>query len=144
MTLGAFAFITLFEKFEGSIVAVDDLKGVANQHPMLAVGLSICLLSLAGIPPLLGFFGKFYIFASAVHQGFLWLALWGVLNSVISVYYYLRPIVVMFMQESDNATDPVQSGYLLSRVTLAVTATMLVVGGIAASPILKAVQFAVK
>ena len=143
MTLGAFAFITLFEKFEGSLVSIDDLKGVASNHPMLALGLTICLLSLAGIPPLLGFFGKFYIFMAAVNEGLLWLALWGVLNSVISVYYYLRPVVVMYMQTRDTGYDPVQQGYLLSRVTLGVTAAMLIVGGIAASPILKAVQFAV-
>jgi NADH-quinone oxidoreductase subunit N len=60
---------------------------------------------LAGIPPTIGFFGKLYLFSAAVSQGLLWLALWGVLNSVISAYYYLRPIVMMYMQDSQQTEN---------------------------------------
>lgn len=102
MTVGAFAIITMFEKNENSSISVDDLAGYARKSPWMALCLTICLLSLAGIPPTLGFFGKFYLFTSAMQEGLLWLALWGMLNSVIAVYYYLRPIVVMYMREGEQ------------------------------------------
>ena len=143
MTLGAFACIVLFEKFEGTLVSVDDLKGIAQRQPLIALAFTVCLLSLAGIPPLIGFFSKFYLFSAAIEQGLLWLAIWGVINSVISVYYYLRPVVVMYMQEAEGE-DPIQSGHLLARVTLYVSAALLVVGGIMSAPILQAVQSSVK
>ncbi len=99
MTLGAFAIVSMLENSENSVLLVDDLAGMAKKRPLMALSLTIFLLSLAGIPPALGFFGKFYLFNAAIGEGLLWLALWGVLNSVISVYYYLRPIVVMYMHE---------------------------------------------
>lgn len=101
MTVGAFAIVTLFERDEDSSIMIDDLTGYGRKRPLMALSLTICLLSLAGIPPTLGFFGKFYLFTAAMQEGLLWLSLWGVLNSVIAVYYYLRPIVAMYMREGD-------------------------------------------
>jgi NADH-quinone oxidoreductase subunit N len=101
MTLGAFAIASMLERSEDHIVNIDDLAGLAKQRPMLALCLTVFLLSLAGIPPTVGFFGKFYLFNAAIGEGLLWLAIWGVLNSVIAVYYYLRPIVVMYMKDGD-------------------------------------------
>ena len=77
MTLGAFGLVALYEKKENSTVSVRDLKGLASRQPLLALSLTILLLSLAGIPPTLGFFGKFYVFASAIEQDMYWLAFWG-------------------------------------------------------------------
>jgi len=80
---------------------VGDYAGLAYKHPLLAACMAIFLFSLAGLPPTAGFIGKFYLFSSAIKGGFIWLAVIGVLNSVISVYYYLRVIVFMYMKEPE-------------------------------------------
>ncbi|MFK8137422.1 MAG: NADH-quinone oxidoreductase subunit N [Bdellovibrionales bacterium] len=106
VNLGMLSMVSMFEKNEGTQMSVDDLRGLASKRPWLAMAITIMLLSLAGIPPLVGFFGKFYIFSGAVDMGLYWLALWGVLGSVISVYYYLRPIVNMYMREPEGDLLP--------------------------------------
>lgn len=133
MTLGAFAVVSLMEKTENSSVSVDDLAGYAKKRPLMALCLTVLLLSLAGIPPTVGFFGKFYLFTAAIGEGFLWLALWGVLNSVISAYYYLRPIVVMYMKEGDaqEATHSLNA----TRTAIIVSAVLVVVLGLVSGPI---------
>lgn len=105
MTLGSFGIISLLEKNEDSEIKVDDLKGMGSRHPYLSACLAILLMSLAGLPPTLGFFGKFYLFGAMIKQGFLWAAFWGVLSSAISIYYYLRPVVFMFMTEGGAAQE---------------------------------------
>ncbi len=102
MTLGSFAVISLLEQDEKTALTADSLAGFAKKKPMMALALTVFMLSLAGIPPTLGFFGKLYLFTAAVSQGLLWLALWGVINSAVSAYYYLRPIVMMYMQDSED------------------------------------------
>lgn len=99
MTIGAFGVVHLLEVQADTDLTVADLRGLGSQKPVLAITLTILLLSLAGIPPTLGFFGKFFIFSAAVKQGLTWLAVWGVVGSIISVYYYLRPVVAMYMEE---------------------------------------------
>ncbi len=136
MTVGAFALIGLYEKYENSSVNVSDLKGAGSRHPVLAISLSVIMLSLAGIPPTLGFFGKFYIFTAAIEHDMYWLALWGVINSVISVYYYLRPVVVMYM--GDEPGEEIAEG-LLTRCTVVFTAFLILVMGILSAPVFKAV-----
>ena len=74
------------------------------RHPIAAIALSLFLFSLAGIPPTAGFMGKFYIFSAAIKEGYLGLAIIGVINSVISVYYYLRVTVAMYMKEPETTT----------------------------------------
>ena len=100
MTLASFGVLSLLERNANQEIVLEDLKGLARSRPVLAASLSVVLLSLAGIPPTVGFFGKFLVLAAAIKQDLNWLALWGVLGSVISVYYYLRPIVAMYMEES--------------------------------------------
>ncbi len=100
MNLGAFAVIAAVERQKGGdAVLVDDYAGLAARSPWMALAMTIFLFSLAGIPPTAGFMGKFYIFRAAVETHHLALAIIGVLNSVVSVYYYLRPVVAMYMQE---------------------------------------------
>lgn len=99
MTIGAFGVLHLLEARAESDLTVEDLRGLGSEKPWLALSMTILLLSLTGIPPTLGFFGKFFIFSAAVKQGLIWLAIWGVVGSIISVYYYLRPIVAMYMEE---------------------------------------------
>lgn len=100
MTLGTFGVLSFLEKHADHEITLEDMKGLARRHPVIAASMSILLLSLAGIPPTVGFFAKFLVISAAVKQGLIWLAFWGVLGSVISVYYYLRPIVAMYMEES--------------------------------------------
>lgn len=104
----------------------------------MAFCLSLFLLSLAGVPPLVGFFGKFYLFAAAIGEGLLWLAVWGVLNSVISVYYYLRPIVVMYMKEGEE--DEAPRGFGATKTTILVSAILVVFLGLISGPIFEAVE----
>ncbi len=99
MTIGAFGVLHLLETRADSDLTFEDLRGLGRDKPWLALAMTILLLSLTGIPPTLGFWGKFFIFSAAVKQGLVWLAIWGVVGSIISVYYYLRPIVAMYMEE---------------------------------------------
>jgi NADH-quinone oxidoreductase subunit N len=133
MTIGAFAIVTLMEKNENTSVQIDDLAGYAKQRPIMALCLTVFLLSLAGIPPTVGFFGKFYMFSAAVGEGLIWLAIWGVLNSVISVYYYLRPIVVMYMK--DGVTEEAPQSMNATRTAIILSAILVVVLGVISGPI---------
>lgn len=138
MSLGTFALVCLFEKNENTSLEVDDLRGVGRRYPWMGLSMTILLLSLAGIPPLLGFFAKFFVFAAAIEQDMYWLVFWGALNSVISVYYYLRPIVVMYMSDEQAAEG--LTGHFMTRGTVLVTAVLVVVLGIFASPLFQMVQ----
>lgn len=105
MNIGAFAIITALSGKGEQRVYIDDYKGLGFKHPFAAVAMSLFLFSLAGIPPTGGFMGKFYIFSAAVKEGYIWLAIIGVVNSVVSVYYYLRVTVAMYMQEPAAAME---------------------------------------
>lgn len=80
-----------------------DFAGLSRRQPVVAMLLTIFLLSLTGIPLTAGFFGKFYIFKAALDSGLIWLAVLGMLNSAVAAYYYLRIIVMMYMQEPPDA-----------------------------------------
>jgi NADH-quinone oxidoreductase subunit N len=105
MNIGAFAIVILIGKKGEKNVEVKDYAGLAYKHPLLAACMAIFLLSLAGLPPTAGFVGKFYLFSSAIKGGFLWLAVIGVLNSVLSVYYYLRVTIFMYMKRPEEEFD---------------------------------------
>jgi len=138
MTIGTFAIVSMLETSEDSIVLIDDLSGLAKRRPIIALSLSVLLLSLAGVPPTLGFFGKFYLFNAAIGEGLLWLAVWGVLNSVISVYYYLRPIVTMYMVEKEGVD---QVGPLnATAMTVVFTALFIALLGLFSGNIFSAVE----
>ena len=99
MNIGAFAVITMLGGKNEERVNISDYAGLGYTHPIAAVAMSLFLFSLAGIPPTAGFMGKFYIFSAAIKQGYLGLAIIGVMNSVVSVYYYLRVTIAMYMKE---------------------------------------------
>lgn len=99
MTLGAFGVVMALKEGERDHEAYSDLAGVGFKRPFLGVAMSIFMLSLAGFPPLAGFTSKFYLFRSAIVSGFTDLAIIGALNSLLSVIYYLRVIVMMYMEE---------------------------------------------
>jgi NADH-quinone oxidoreductase subunit N len=102
MNIGAFAVVIAIEKKDEQQLDLRDYAGLGAKHPALGVAMAIFMFSLAGIPPLSGFMGKFYIFSAAVKQGYLALTIIGVLNSLVSVYYYLRVTIMMFMKEPEG------------------------------------------
>ncbi|MBX2995556.1 MAG: NADH-quinone oxidoreductase subunit N [Bdellovibrionaceae bacterium] len=137
MTLGAFAIVSLMERDENHSISIDSLAGYARKRPLMALCLTVLMLSMAGVPPTLGFFGKFYLFTSAIGEGLLWLAIWAVLNSVISVYYYLRPIVVMYMKEGE-AMDA--GGMFATRTAILVSSFFIVFLGLISGPLFEVIE----
>jgi NADH-quinone oxidoreductase subunit N len=110
MTLGAFAVIIALSSTDRTIETVDDFAGLGWSRPLMAFAMALCLFSLAGVPPMAGFWGKFYIFASAFAVGtdeetrmFRWLAVIGVLNAAVGAYYYLRIVVMMYLRAPETA-----------------------------------------
>jgi len=97
MNLGAFGVIMLLAHREDDGYDIGNLAGIGFRYPVLGGLLTLFLVSLAGIPPTAGFVGKFYLFSAAVKNGYIGLAVLGVLNSAVSIYYYLRPVVYMYM-----------------------------------------------
>jgi NADH-quinone oxidoreductase subunit N len=99
MNLGAFAVVTLIARSGDRRTHVEDYRGIGFQSPALSLTLSLFLLSLLGVPLTAGFMGKVVVFSEALNQKLYWLVVIGVLNTAVSVYYYLRLIVVMFFRE---------------------------------------------
>ena len=111
--IGAFAVVTYFARKGEKYVAIDDFAGLAQRQPMMAAMMTIFLLSFIGVPLTGGFFGKFYIFKSALDSNLIWLTVLGLLNSAVAAYYYLYILVVMYMKEpreSAEALPPVGFG----------------------------------
>jgi NADH-quinone oxidoreductase subunit N len=138
MTIGAFGVLHLLEPRSDSDLTSEDLRGLAKRKPWVALSLTILLLSLTGIPPTIGFFGKFFLFSAAVKQNLIWLAVWGVIGSVISVYYYLRPVVAMYMEEPVSAPDegPLRT---MSYFAISLLALLVLAFGLASEPFYQAV-----
>lgn len=132
MTIGAFGVLSMLETRDDHDVSVDDIRGLAKSRPLVALAMTVLLLSLAGIPPTVGFFGKLFLFSAAVKQGFWWLAFWGVVGSVISVYYYLRPVVAMYMQ--DAITDQPILERPMTQFVVVLMAVLVVGFGIFSDP----------
>jgi len=101
MNIGAFGILSLLEREEEKNLTFDDYAGLGSKRPFLAALMAIFMFSLAGIPPFAGFFGKYYVFVAAINSNLTWLAILGVLMSVVSVYYYLRLVVVMYFREGE-------------------------------------------
>ena len=110
MNLGVFAIILLMKRRNVMVENISDLAGLGRSHPMLALSMMIMMFSLAGIPPLAGFWGKLYVFMAAVEARLIWPAVLGVLASVVASYYYLRIVKVMYFDESEETIDPGFSG----------------------------------
>jgi NADH-quinone oxidoreductase subunit N len=125
--IGAFGIIALIERADQSGTEIQDFHGLYRRHPMLAALMAMFMFSLIGLPPLAGFFGKYYIFVSAIENGYTWLTIVGVLASMVSVYYYLRIIVVMFFQERGDEA-PVSIGASGVAAVLLSAAGVLAIG----------------
>jgi NADH-quinone oxidoreductase subunit N len=99
MNIGAFACILTMRRDDRMVENISDLAGMSKDHPMVAAALAIFMFSMAGIPPLAGFFSKLYIFMSVIEAKFYGLAVIAVLSSVVGAFYYLRIIKVVYFDE---------------------------------------------
>jgi len=133
MNLGAFTVAILVGN-EGSY-ELEAFDGLASRNFGLALLMTFCLLSLAGIPPLAGFIGKFYLFAAAVKGGFYTLAIFGLLNSVVSVYYYTKIAYHMFFRPA-RTPEPVAVPVLYSGLTLTLVSIFIFLIGVYPEPFL--------
>jgi NADH-quinone oxidoreductase subunit N len=127
MTLGAFAVVVAVGRKGEANELLDDYAGIAFRSPFLGVAMTLFMLSLAGIPPLAGFIGKFYLFSAAIESGYIWLTVIGVLNSVVSVYYYVGVLVRMYMMEGDTQVTALdRRPHLFATLLLTVAGTVIV------------------
>jgi NADH-quinone oxidoreductase subunit N len=107
MNIGAFTVVIALGRKDEENTNLDDYSGLGTRHPWLAIFMMLFMLSLAGFPPTAGFMAKFYVFSSAVKSGYIGLVIIGVLNSLVSVYYYLRIVVIMFMRPPLPEAKPI-------------------------------------
>ena len=105
MGAGAFSIIMSLRHDDAPVERISDLSGLSSTHPLLAAGMMVVMFSMAGIPPLAGFFGKWYVFLAAVNAGLVSLAIIGVLTSVVGAFYYLRIIKLMYFEDADAPLD---------------------------------------
>jgi len=135
MNIGAFTIVGLMEREDDKGLLFDDYAGLSTRQPALAFLMSVFMFSLAGIPPLAGFFGKYYVFLAAVKADMTWLAIFGVLTSLISVYYYLRLVVQMYFRDSDQPSGGRKPPGVL--IATGIAALMVVLFGVQPSLILR-------
>ncbi len=128
---GAWSVVIALEKREGKGLELKDYSGLGKKHPALAAAMAVFMLSFTGVPPTLGFVGKFFLFRAVLEGGFIGLALIGVLTSLISAYYYLRILVMMYMHDG----EPAISGDGWLRWTTALTAVSTIALSIFAVPL---------
>ena len=141
MTLGTFAIIIAMKRNGQPVETIGDFAGLSRTNPVLAFFFAMLLFSLAGVPPLAGFFGKFYVFLAAVNSGLFTLAVLGVLTSVIGVFYYLSIVKVMYFDEPKGAMEPM-GGEL--RFVLAVAGTFNLLFFVYPAPLVSAATAAAK
>lgn len=127
-TMGALGALIYMGSRGAESVSYEDLAGIARRHPGAAFAMSFFLLSLAGVPPSAGFFGKLYVFKAAIGSGYYWLAAIGLVNSVIGAYYYLRVMVYMYMREPAPGAPvavPMKSGMVTAALILSAVLVLL-------------------
>jgi NADH-quinone oxidoreductase subunit N len=120
-TAGAFGALILCGRRGAEAVSYEDLAGIGRRHPAAALAFSLFLLSLAGMPPTAGFFGKLYVFRSAIETEQVVLAVIGLVNSLVGAYYYLRVMVFMYMREpapGAPVATPMRSGFVTAAILI--------------------------
>lgn len=125
MQLGAFAVVAMLRRQDVIGDELKDLSGLYLRKPFAAIAMLIFMLSLGGIPPTAGFMGKLWLFGAAIESGFVWLAVIFVVNSVISLYYYYRVIVFMWLKDETSGSDIVMSPAMATALVIAVVGSLL-------------------
>jgi NADH-quinone oxidoreductase subunit N len=130
-SFGAWAVVVALEKTGYQGLQMEDYAGLGRKYPAMAAAMAVFMLSFTGVPPTLGFIGKFYLFATAIQGGQIALAVIGVLTSLVSAYYYLRLIVIMYMHEG----EPQARSEPWLNLTVYVSAAAVVVMSLFATPL---------
>ena len=138
MNLGLFSCLLMMKRNDEYYENIEDLSGLSKNHPMLSLSLLIILFSLAGIPPLAGFFAKFYIFKTVIEQSMYFLAVVGLLSTVVAAFYYLRLIKVMYFDEEKEKYDTDHSIWL--KFSLAVSTILILIYFIFPSQLIEVVS----
>ncbi len=128
MNIGAFTVISIIEGKDDSRTEISSYAGLGNKNPFLAAMMSLFMFALAGIPPLAGFFGKYYVFFGAIQSNLTWLAILGVISSMISVYFYLRVVVYIYFK--DSAEDFVIEKSFGGYATVVISAALILLFGL--------------
>ena len=124
MNIGAFAIVAWLQH-RGAGMMLDDFAGLASRHPLAAAAMTIFMVSLMGIPPLIGFYAKYYVIVAAIDADLLWLALSVVIASAVSAYFYLRVVAVMYFSEPATEIRPYRTGLLNYGIGLMVVANIV-------------------
>jgi NADH-quinone oxidoreductase subunit N len=125
MQLGAFAVVVVLRRTDVAGEELKDFSGLAFRNPFAAFAMLLFMLSLGGIPPTAGFMGKFWLFSAAIDAHYYWLAVIGVLNSAISLYYYVRIVVFMYLKKEAVGSEPATTPALAVVLGLAVAGTLV-------------------
>jgi len=125
MNLALFSCLFMMKRNDQYFETIDDLSGLSKNHPVLSLSLLVILFSLAGIPPLAGFFAKFYVFMSVIEQSMYFLGIVGLLSTVIAAFYYLRIIKVIYFDEEGEKYDTDHSVWLKISLTLSTLLILL-------------------
>jgi len=128
MQIGAFIVVSVLERQTDNFITFEEYSGLRNSHPFLAAVMAMFMLSLAGIPPFAGFFGKYYLFVAAVKADLLWLTVIAVIASIISMYFYIGLILQMYFKEPLSKEPESDTG--LAKITLAISAIGILLFGI--------------
>jgi NADH-quinone oxidoreductase subunit N len=139
MTLGSFACVLCMRKGPAFSEYIPDLAGISREKPLFAFLFAMLLFSLAGVPPLAGFFAKFYVFNAAIQAHLYWLAVVGVILSVVGAYYYLRVVKIMYFDEHGAVFDSIPASVQL---TIAVSAAFVILFFLSPSPLKAAADMA--
>ena len=126
MNIAIFAILLSIKVKNEYLVNISDLKGLSKSNPIVSLSISIIMLSMAGIPPFVGFFGKFYVFIAAIENELYVLSILGVLASVISAYYYLRIIKIMYFDEKNNEEQLIFKISFQSKVILSLSLFIII------------------
>lgn len=128
MQMGAFIVLSVIERDEQSNLELSDFAGLSRNHPILAALMAVFMLSLAGIPPFAGFFGKYYLFVSAIKADYTWLTIIAVISSIVSMYYYIGLILQMYFKDPKEVSVVPDLG--LARIPLFIALAGLVIFGV--------------
>ncbi|MCK9425550.1 MAG: NADH-quinone oxidoreductase subunit N [Ignavibacteriaceae bacterium] len=139
MNLGAFGVLSMIESKDNLQIDLQSYTGLAAKYPLLAALLTIFMFALAGIPPFAGFFGKYFVFVSAIEANLTWLAIIGVISSAISAYFYLRVVVVMYFKSTDSPLEVEPSYQAL--LGIFISALLVLVMGIFPNSIIQLISF---
>jgi NADH-quinone oxidoreductase subunit N len=140
MQVGAFGVASIVEKEEGKALEIKDYIGLGHRKPLLGVLMSVFMFALTGFPPFAGFVGKYYLFASAVQAGMTWLAVLGVVATLVSVYYYLNVVVNMYLKEpiTETAVNPGDTEIsIFGKVAILISSVGIFIIGILPSLVMK-------